>query len=361
MTILTETARQERRSLPQWAKGIVDTPSNALISLLILVLAYLFAWPLLRWTLIDATWVGTAADCRAHAGACWAFIVEKARFIVFGLYPAPLDWQATAAAALLIAIVIVSAMPRFWNRRLIAGWLVTIGLSVALMSGSITGNPVPTNQWSGLPLTLMLAVIGFAAAFPLGVALALGRRSQLMAVRTLSVIFIEVLRGVPLIAVLYFSTLLLPLMLPEGVQIDKLLRAQIAVILFIAAYMAEIVRSGLQSVPRGQSEAAEALGLHWWAVTRLVVLPQALRVSVPPFVNLAIGLFLDTTLVTVIGLLDFLNTAKTAASDPNWVAFFNEGFCVTALVYLAICFGGSRYSLWLERYLHKGIRRTAAR
>jgi general L-amino acid transport system permease protein len=150
-------------------------------------------------------------------------------------------------------------------------------------------------------------------------------------------------------------------MLPEGMQIDKLLRAQIAVILFIAAYMAEIVRSGLQSVPRGQSEAAEALGLHWWAVTRLVVLPQALRVSVPPFVNLAIGLFLDTTLVTVIGLLDFLNTAKTAASDPNWVAFFNEGFFVTALVYFAICFGGSRYSLWLERYLHQGMRRTAAR
>lgn len=294
--------------------------------------------------------------CRARSGACWAFIAEKMRFIVFGLYPHELDWQAGGAVIIVAALVVATALPALWRRHLVALWLIAIGGAIDLMSGAVTGHPVPTSQWGGFPLTLLLAVVGFAAAFPLGVALALGRRSNLRILRALAVVFIEVPRGVPLIAVLYFATLLLPLMLPESVQIDKLLRAQVAVVLFISAYIAEIVRAGLQAVPDGQSEAALSLGLNGWAARRLVVLPQALRAVIPSFVNLAIGLFLDTTLVIVIGLLDFLNTAKTAASDPAWVGFYDEGFFFAALVHFTICFGGSRYSLWLERRLHRGRR-----
>jgi len=307
--------------------------------------------------LIDATWTGNSEECRARSGACWAFIVEKARFIVFGLYPHELDWQAAGAVVIITALVVATALPALWRRHLIAVWFIAIGGAIALMSGTATGHPVSTSLWGGFPLTLLLAVVGFAAAFPLGVVLALGRQSRLRILRALAVAFIEALRGVPLIAVLYFSTLLLPLMLPAGVQIDKLLRAQVAIVLFISAYMAEIVRAGLQAVPSSQSEAASSLGLNGWMVMRLVILPQAFRAVIPSFVNLAIGLFLDTTLVIVIGLLDFLNTAKTAASDPSWIGFYNEGFFFAALVYFTICFGGSRYSLWLEQRLHRGRQR----
>jgi len=349
-----EAARRRAR-LPGWAAGIIDTPLNLAVTLVIAFLAVTVVWPTVRWALIDATWTGNAAACRARDGACWAFVAEKARFIAFGLYPTPLIWQAVLASALVVAVTAITAIPRFWSGRLAMLWPIGIALVIATMSGVVTGHHVPTSQWSGLPLTLLIAVVGFAAAFPIGIGLALGRRSRLIVIRGLSVAFIEVMRGVPLIAVLYFATLLLPLMLPPGTQIDTLFRAEIAVILFVAAYMAEIVRSGLQAVPNGQYEAAQALGLRWRAVMRLVILPQALRISIPSFVNLAIGLFLDTTLVTVIGLLDFLTTAKTAASDPDWIGFYDEGFFVAAVVYFLICFGGSRYSLWLERYLHRGV------
>ncbi len=343
---------------PPWASGILDTPANIVITLAIGACAIWLVWPVMRWALFDATWTGTAADCRLHSGACWAFVAEKARFIVFGLYPPQFTLQAVAASAVVVGVIALTAVPRFWHRALIAIWLGGVALAIGLMSGAFTGNPVPTNQWSGLPLTLLIAVIGFAAAFPLGVLLAFGRRSRMLVVRGLSVAVIEVVRGVPLIAVLYFSTLLLPLMLPTGWQVDKLLRAEIAIILFVAAYIAEIVRSGFRAVPPGQDDAAAALGLRWWARMRLIVLPQALRAAIPSFVNLGIGLFLDTTLVTVIGLLDFLNTARTAASDPNWIGFYNEGFFVAAVVYFVVCFGGSRYSLWLERYLRRDAQRA---
>jgi general L-amino acid transport system permease protein len=324
---------------------------NTVVTVLFSLLATLIILPLVNWAFIEATWSGTAQSCSERAGACWAFIAEKYRFIFFGLYPQQAQWQAFVATILIALPVIVTATPRFWHSRLVVLWLLSIGLAVALMSGLFIGTPVPTQKWGGFPLTLLLAVVGFAGAFPLGVLLALGRRSQMGIFRVLSIAFIELMRGVPIIAVLYVATLLFPLMLPAGASLDKLLRVQVALILFVSAYIAEIVRAGLQAVPPGQYEAAQSLGLSTVRILRLVVLPQAFRAVIPAFVTLGIGIFLDTTLVIVIGLFDFLNTARVATTDANWLGFYAEAYTVTGLVYFLLACTASRYSLWLEAHL----------
>lgn len=337
-----------------WRRGLFGSPVNLAITVAFLAFVLFVVTPFLRWALVDATWTGTAKDCAERSGACWAFIAEKGRFILFGLYPNDRDWQAATSVALIAGLVVVTGLPRFWNRRLVLVWIAALGAALAVMSGALTGQLVPTDKWGGFPLTVLLSVIGFAGAFPLGIALALARRSEMRLVRWMAIAFIEVLRGVPLIVVLYVSTLLFPLMLPAGAAIDKLARAQVAVILFVSAYMAEIVRAGLQALPVGQSEAARSLGLSWWQTMRLVILPQALKTVIPAFVNLGIGLFLDTTLVIVIGLFDFLNTARVAATDVNWNGFYNEAYTFAALVYFSLSYAASRYSLWLERKLRVG-------
>jgi general L-amino acid transport system permease protein len=339
------------RPLPGWLRGLFGSPANAVITIGLVLIAAFIVLPLLRWAFIDATWAGTPADCAQNRGACWAFLGEKLSFILFAFYPPGVRWQAAAATILILALIVITAMPRFWHPRLVAVWGVSIAFAVGLMSGTLTGNAVPTQKWGGFPLTVLLSVTAMLAAFPLGVLLAFGRRSQMGLIRALCVAFIEIMRGVPLIAVLYVSTLLFPLMLPAGADIDKLLRAQVAITLFVAAYMAEIVRAGLQSVPRAQGDAAVALGFTWWASMRLIILPQALRSVIPSFVNLGIGLFLDTTLVIVIGLFDFLNAARVSATDPQWLGFYNEAFAFAALVYFVFCAAGSRYSTWLEARL----------
>ena len=233
--------------------------------------------------------------------------------------------------------------------------LVVVGV---LMSGGVFGlRYVPSEYWSGLPLTLILAVVGMLFAFPFAILLALGRRSTLPAVRVVSVAYIELVRGVPLITVLFMASVMLPLFLPEGVTIDKLLRAQVAFILFAAAYLAEVVRGGLQAIPKGQIEAADALGLGYWRRTRLIVLPQALAMVIPPLVNNFIGAFKNTSLVLIIGLFDLLNTANTALTDSNWQGFASETYVFVAAIYFCFCFFMSRYSQRLERTLNRGRRR----
>jgi general L-amino acid transport system permease protein len=353
MTDVPAAPASLRRShpLPGLLRGLFGSPTNAAITAGIGIIVGFVLVPLWQWALIDATWFGTAATCAERGGACWAFIGEKLSFILFAFYPPEFRWQAAAAVALILALIIITAIPRFWHPRLITIWGLSIALAVGLMSGDLTGNAVTTQKWGGFPLTMLLAVTAFLAAFPLGIVLALGRRSRMGLIRALCVAFIEIMRGVPLIAVLYVSTLLFPLMLPAGAAVDKLLRAQLAITLFVSAYMAEIVRAGLQSVPRAQSDAASALGFSWWVSMWLIILPQALRAVIPSFVNLAIGLFLDTTLVIVIGLFDFLNAARVSATDPLWIGFYNEAFAFAALVYFVFCIAGSRYSAWLETRL----------
>ena len=253
-----------------------------------------------------------------------------------------------------IGLILASCDRRLWGRRLMLLWLGGLILVGVLMWGGILGmSYVETDLWNGLPLTLILAVVGMAFAFPLAILLALGRRSQLPAVRAICVAYIELIRGVPLITVLFMASVMLPLFLPTGMTIDKLLRAQVAFILFAAAYIAEVVRGGLQAIPKGQIEAADALGLGYWQRTRLIVLPQALALVIPPLVNTFIGTFKDTTLVIVIGLFDLLGTTNAALTDANWRGFFAEAYVFVAAIYFTFCFFMSRYSQMLEREFNK--------
>jgi len=328
---------------------------SALATLALLWLAWRVVPPFIDWAFVDAIWQAPDSKaCRAAAGtgACWAFVAEKHRFILFGTYPYEQHWRPAAACLILVALWTLSALRRFWSWRLVPVWaagLTTVGV---LMWGGVLGLPYVENaRWGGLILTLLLTTFGLALAFPLAILLALGRRSGMPAIQGLTVGFIELVRGVPLISLLFMASVMLPLFLPEGVTIDKLLRAQIAMILFAAAYLAEVVRGGLQAIPRGQYEAAEALGLSYWKKTLLVVLPQALRISIPPTVNTFIGFFKDTSLVLIIGLFDLLSTIKISLSEPAWSGFGIEAYLFAALVYFGFCFAMSRYSQNLEREL----------
>jgi general L-amino acid transport system permease protein len=347
-----------------WLRAnLFNSVFNSILTLIAIYVLAITIPPLIRWSLLDAIWSAPNGQaCRAamgqEEGACWAFIAEKYRFILFGVYPYAEQWRPLFAVVIFIAMILASCDRRLWGRRLIVLWpsgLVVVGV---LMWGGVFGlSYVETASWSGLPLTLILAVIGMVFAFPFAILLALGRRSKLPAVRVISVCYIELVRGVPLITVLFMASVMLPLFLPSGFTIDKLLRAQVAFILFAAAYLAEIVRGGLQAIPKGQIEAADALGLGYWRRTRLIVLPQALAMVIPPLVNNFIGAFKNTSLVIIIGLFDLLNTANTALSDPNWQGFASEAYVFVAVIYWSFCFFMSRYSQMLEREFNEGRRR----
>jgi general L-amino acid transport system permease protein len=323
---------------------------NALITLALLFVAFKVVPPLAGWLVFDAVWSSPSADaCRMAAGACWAFIREKARFILFGLYPYGEQWRPFLAVLLLVGLVLVSANKRCWTPWLLAIWPAVIAAVLVVMAGGFAGMAaVPTAQWGGLPLTLLLAVVGSAFAFPLGILLALGRTSDMPLIRSVCVGYIEFVRGVPLITVLFMASVMLPLFMPAGVEIDAVLRALVGMTLFVAAYFAEVIRGGLLAIPKGQFEAVHALGLGYWAGMRLVVLPQVLRISVPPLTNTLIGLIKDSSLVAIIGLVDLLGASKRSLPDPQWLGFYREAYIFVALIYFAICFSVSRYSRRVE-------------
>jgi general L-amino acid transport system permease protein len=341
--------------------NLFSSPANAATTLAMLAL---LAWalpPTLQWLVFDAVWGRApvaACDAVRGQGACWAVVAEKFRFMVFAVYPYEEQWRPAIAIVVLCALLVVSAIRWFWRPWLAALWVLGIALTFWLMGGGAGLTPVRTEQWGGLPVTLILAIFGVAFAFPLGVLLALGRRLQLPIIRAMSVIYIEVIRGVPLITVLFMASVMFALFLPEGMRIEQLLRAQIAIILFMAAYLAEGVRGGLQAVPRGQYEAAEALGLPYWKTMGLVILPQALRVSIPSIVNSFISLFKDTSLVVIIAIYDFAYAVKKSVeTDFSWKKYFIEAFLFSIVVYWIFCFAMSKYSQWLERELARGERR----
>jgi general L-amino acid transport system permease protein len=332
---------------------------NSILTILAVAFLAFVIPPVIRWALVDAVWTAAGSRaCHSAGGACWAFIGEKLRFILFGTYPYEEHWRPLFAVLTFIALIVASCDRRLWGRRLAALWLAGLAIVGVLMWGGILGmSYVGSELWGGLPLTLILAVIGMTFAFPLAILLALGRRSRLPAVRTICIAYIELIRGVPLITVLFMASVMLPLFLPSGVTIDKLLRAQAAFILFAAAYLAEVVRGGLQAIPKGQIEAADALGLGYWRRTRLVVLPQALALVIPPLVNTFIGTFKDTTLVIIIGLFDLLGTINASLNDANWRGTSVEAYVFAAAIYFCFCFFMSRYSQMLEREFSKGRRR----
>jgi general L-amino acid transport system permease protein len=334
-------------------KWIRDNLFGNWVSTTLTVLALFFLWktvvPFVEWALVDAVWRPDANACRDAEGACWGFIAEKHRFILFGTYPYEQHWRPALACLLLVGLWGFSAFRAFWKWWLALVWLFGLSLIGLLMWGGILGLPYVENErWGGLILTLLLSTFGVAAAFPLAILLALGRRSDMPVIRALSVGYIELIRGVPLISLLFMASVMLPLFLPSGVTIDKLLRAQIAMIMFAAAYLAENVRGGLQAIPKGQYDAAHALALPFWRRTTLVILPQALRIAVPPLVNSIIAFFKDTSLVLIIGLFDLLSTVKISLTEPQWNGFGVEAYVFASLVYFAFCFAMSRYSRSLE-------------
>lgn len=340
--------------LPALREGLFGTRFNTVLTVLTVLFLALTLPPILRWTLIDATWSGTAADCAANAGACWAFIGAKFRFILFAFYPPDLQWRPLVVVVALLTLLVATAYPRFWGLPLLAAWPVTIAGCWLLMSGAILPPRVPSGQWGGLPVTLFVWAVCFALSTPLAILLALGRQSTLGGLRTLSVAFIELMRATPMVAILYIAMLIMPMAVPGGELIDKTLRAIIMIVLFWSAYVAEVIRAGLQAIPPGQVEGAAALGFGYWRTMQLVVLPQAFRLVIPGLVNLAIGFLLATSLLAVIGVFDLLNAAKSSASDPQWLGFYDEAYFFVAIIFFVLCFGGSRYSRWLERRLGTG-------
>lgn len=341
-----------------WArKNLFSGWLNTLLTLVSLWLIWSVIPPALNWLIFQANWLGeTRADC-TKAGACWVFIHARFGQFMYGLYPHELRWRINLALVIgLLSLIplFIRAMPR--RGRYLACWAVLYPVTVwLLLYGGYFGlERVETRQWGGLTLTLIIASVGIAGALPLGILLALGRRSNLPVVRTLSVIFIEFWRGVPLITMLFMSSVMLPLFMAEGTTIDKLVRALVGVILFQSAYVAEVVRGGLQALPKGQYEAAESLALGYWRTQALVILPQALKLTIPGLVNTIIALFKDTSLVIIIGLFDLFSSVQQATVDPAWLGMSTEGYVFAALVYWIFCFSMSRYSQYLEKRFHTG-------
>jgi general L-amino acid transport system permease protein len=323
-------------------------------------LAYL-AFRFVSWALVHAIWTlpegASSAACRAarDRGACWAVVHERFRFILFGTYPFGEQWRPALVCLLFVLLYGVSARRARWKPGLIGAWIVVpIGAVMLLRGGWLGLADVPSDQWGGLPLTFVLSTVGFAAAIPLAVALALGRRSQMPVIRALCTAYIELVRGVPIITFLFMAAVMFPLFVPQNFLVDKVLRAQIAIVMSAAAYLAEVVRAGLQAVPKGQYEAASSMGLRFWPATILIVLPQALRATIPSIVNTFIATFKDTTLVAVIGLFDLLGIAKAVMVDPKWVGFGVEVYIFVGAIYFAFCYAVSQYSRHLEHVLTAG-------
>jgi general L-amino acid transport system permease protein len=311
--------------------------------------------PFIRWAFIDSAWFTTGQACRKAAGACWSIISMNYRFILFGFYPYDLQWRPFLAMMILFGLLFYSRDRNHWKKPLAYAWIIGLFTMGLLMKGGIFGlTSVESTQWGGLPLTLLLAVFGLTAAYPLGVILALGRRSKMRGVKVLCILYIELIRGVPLISLLFMSAIIFPLFLPEGVTFNKILRAQVAIILFTAAYIAEVVRGGLQAMSRGQYEAAESLGLNYILTMRLVILPQALKIVIPPTVSILISAFKDTSLVVIIALFDLLKTTQSVLSNPEWMGFSREAYVFVAILYFLGCFSMSNYSRRLERELSRG-------
>jgi general L-amino acid transport system permease protein len=341
--------------VPWVRRNLFGNLPSAVVTLLMLALAAWLLPKLITWAILDAVVVANADQCQAARGigACWGVITEKYRLIVFGRYPFDQQWRPEVATIALVALLVASCVRTFWKPWLVLLWVVVLALCFALMKGGVMGlSLVETDRWGGLPLTIMLATLSIVFAFPLSVAVALGRRSKMPAIKTICVVYVELIRGVPLISVLFMASFMFPLFMPPGTQIDVLLRVLVGITLFAAAYMAEIVRGGLQAIPKGQQEAADTLGLSYWQAQRKIILPQALALVVPGIMNNFISIFKDTSLVTIVSLYELTGAMGLALnSDSDWRPFKIEAYLFIAAIYFAFCFSMSRYSLWIEKRL----------
>jgi general L-amino acid transport system permease protein len=336
-----------------WIRAnLFNSPANSILTLLIFLFLFKIVPPFVKWAFIDCLWNSSGQQCKAVDGACWSVVTKNLRFILFGFYPWDEQWRPVMSIGILFGLFYYSRDRRHWNQRLGYIWLAGVLVMGVLMHGGIFGlAEVETANWSGICLTLLLSLFGLTAAYPLGVVLALGRRSRMPAIKSLCVVYIELIRGVPLISMLFMSSVMFPLFLPEGITVNKILRAQVAIIMFTAAYIAEVVRGGLQGIARGQYEAAESLGLDYYLKMRLIILPQALKIVIPPSVGILISAFKDTSLVVIIGLFDLLKTTQVTLANPEWMGFSTEAFIFIAILYFGGCFSMSNFSRDLERQL----------
>lgn len=338
-----------------WVReNLFSSPLNSVLTIASLCFLYLVVPPFVQWAFVDAVWFGNSnKDCTGYEGACWAVVTARFGQFVYGFYPESERWRPN----LVLILFVINLLPVLWDRlpgrTFSAFFLVSAFPLVALffIHGGIGLEVVPTPKWGGFMLNLIMAAVAIIYSLPLGILLALGRRSEFPIISRFCVLFIEFWRGVPLITVLVMASFMLPFFMPEGFNFNELLRALIGLTLFSSAYMAEVVRGGLQAMPRGQTEAARAMGLTYWQSTRLIILPQALKITIPAIVNTFIGLFKDTSLVIVIGLFDLLQVAKSSVTDTNWLGLEHETYIFVAIVFFVSCFAMSRYSLYLERKL----------
>jgi general L-amino acid transport system permease protein len=359
--IAARPAPRQTEGAIAWIRlNLFGDKTTALVTVLIGgVLLYLIP-QFLGWAIFRASWLPNFDACRVEGvGACWGVITEKYRIILFGRYPFEEQWRPLVATFLMLGLLAASCTRAFWHSWLALVWAAVLSLFFMLMYGNVLGlSKVETDRWGGLPLTILLASLSMVMAFPIALVVALGRRSKLPAIRTFCTIYVELIRGVPLISVLFMASFMFPLFMPEGFTIDVLIRVLVGITLFAAAYMAEVIRGGLQAIPKGQIEAAATLGLSYWQTQGKVVLPQALAMVVPSIMNNFISTFKDTSLVTIVSLYELTGALSLALnSDSDWRPFKIEGYLFIALIYFIFCFSMSRYSIWVEKQVNRGKQR----
>ena len=347
----TKAAPSSSKGAIHWLReNLFSSPLNVALTLFGVWLLYLIIPPLVQWLYIDATFSGTTReDCAANNGACWVFVNAKMDMFIYGFYPAAERWRINLGLGLFVVFLIAL---RFILNNKIKFVLFNLYIATAsiLVIGGVFGLEfVPTEKWGGLMLSIVVTAAGIILSFPIGIIVALGRQSRLPIIRSICVTYVEFIRGVPLITILFMSSIILPLFFPEGITFDKLLRALIGIVLFQAAYVAEVIRGGLQSIPKGQYEAADAVGLSYWQKMGLVILPQALKVAIPNLVGVFISLLQDTTLVLIIGLFDLLAMVRITAADSNWLGMETEGYVFVTFVFWFFCYIMSIYSDRLEK------------
>ena len=344
-----------------WIRTNLFSDWSTALMTLVIGSALLYLVPqLLSWAIFRASWLPNFEACRVDGvGACWGVVTEKYRIILFGRYPFEQQWRPLLATTLMLGLLVASCTRAFWRPWLLGAWVIVLSIFFMIMYGNVLGlSKVETDRWGGLPLTILLSTLSMAMAFPIALVVALGRRSNLPAIRTFCTIYVELIRGVPLISVLFMASFMFPLFMPQGFTIDVLIRVLVGITLFAAAYMAEVIRGGLQAVPKGQIEAAATLGLSYWQTQGKIVLPQALAMVVPSIMNNFISTFKDTSLVTIVSLYELTGALSLALnSDSDWRPFKIEGYLFIAMIYFIFCFSMSRYSIWVEKQVNRGRQR----
>lgn len=356
--------KKQERKAPSNTKGatvwirenLFSSPLNVALTVLgVMILVWIIP-PFVKWAYINANFAGTTREDCVSGGACWVFIRMKLDMFIYGFYPSELRWRVNTVYGLFFVLALAFKYLKSPLLKIVLAHFYFI-VGFFLVYGGLLGmEVVPTDKWGGLMLTIVVAAVGIVSAFPLGVLLALGRASHLPIIRSISVTYIEFIRGVPLITILFMSSIILPLFFPEGMTFDKLLRALIGIAMFESAYIAENIRGGLQSIPKGQYEAADAIGLSYWQKMFLVILPQALKVAIPNLVGVSIALFQDTTLVLIIGLFDLLAMVRLSAADSYWLGYETEGYVFVTFIFWFFCYSMSNFSQKLEKRFNTNLR-----